>query len=74
MQNIDHMKWISRRMKEIANLLSIVDGWNTLQLQSFLIHIMCALHLGLERPRTGGWSLPGVMSYWQCGMDWLLAE
>jgi hypothetical protein len=27
-----------------------------------------------ERPRTGGWSLPGVMSDWQRGVDWLLVE
>jgi hypothetical protein len=24
--------------------------------------------------RTGGWSLPGVMSDWQCCVDWLLAK
>jgi hypothetical protein len=24
--------------------------------------------------RTGGWSLPGVMSDWQHGVDWLLAK
>jgi hypothetical protein len=24
--------------------------------------------------RTGGWSLSGVMSDWQCGVDWLLAK
>jgi hypothetical protein len=29
---------------------------------------------GLERPRTGGWSLLAVMSDWQRGVDWLLAE
>jgi hypothetical protein len=29
---------------------------------------------GPERPRTGGWSLLAVMSDWQCGVDWLLAE
>jgi hypothetical protein len=28
----------------------------------------------LERPRIGGWSLLRVMSDWQCGVDWLLAE
>jgi hypothetical protein len=29
---------------------------------------------GPERPRTGGWSLPGVMSDWQRGVDWLFVE
>jgi hypothetical protein len=29
---------------------------------------------GPERPRTGGWSLLAVMSDWQRGVDWLLAE
>jgi hypothetical protein len=29
---------------------------------------------GPERPRTGGWSLLVVMSDWQRGVDWLLAE
>jgi hypothetical protein len=29
---------------------------------------------GPERPRTGGWSLLDVMSDWQRGVDWLLAE
>jgi hypothetical protein len=29
---------------------------------------------GPERPRTGGWSLLAVMSDWQHGVDWLLAE
>jgi hypothetical protein len=29
---------------------------------------------GPERPRTGGWSLLSVMSDWQRGVDWLLAE
>jgi hypothetical protein len=29
---------------------------------------------GPESPRTGGWSLLGVMSDWQRGVDWLLAE
>jgi hypothetical protein len=24
--------------------------------------------------RTGGWSLPGVMSDWQRGVDWFLAK
>jgi hypothetical protein len=30
--------------------------------------------LRTERLRTGGWSLPGVTSDWQHGVDWLLAE
>jgi hypothetical protein len=25
-------------------------------------------------PRTGGWLLPGVMSDWQCGVDWFLPK
>jgi hypothetical protein len=29
---------------------------------------------GPEHSRTGGWSLPGVTSDWQHGVDWLLAE
>jgi hypothetical protein len=29
---------------------------------------------GPEHPRTGGWSLLAVMSDWQRGVDWLLAE
>jgi hypothetical protein len=29
---------------------------------------------GPERPTIGGWSLLGVMSDWQHGVDWLLAE
>jgi hypothetical protein len=29
---------------------------------------------GPERPTTGGWSLLGVMSDWQRGVDWLLVE
>jgi hypothetical protein len=29
---------------------------------------------GPERPRTGGWSLLVVMSDWQRGVDWFLAE
>jgi hypothetical protein len=29
---------------------------------------------GPERPRTGAWSLLAVMSDWQCGVGWLLAE
>jgi hypothetical protein len=29
---------------------------------------------GPKRPRTGGWSLLAMMSDWQCGVDWLLAE
>jgi hypothetical protein len=29
---------------------------------------------GPERPRIGGWSLLGVMSDWQCSVEWLLAE
>jgi hypothetical protein len=29
---------------------------------------------GPERPRTGGWSPLAVMSDWQRGVDWLLAE
>jgi hypothetical protein len=29
---------------------------------------------GPERPRTGGWSLLGVLSDWQHGVDWLLAN
>jgi hypothetical protein len=29
---------------------------------------------GPERLRTGGWLLPGVMSDWQCGVDWILAK
>jgi hypothetical protein len=29
---------------------------------------------GPEHPRTGGWSLLAVMSDWQHGVDWLLAE
>jgi hypothetical protein len=31
------------------------------------LRIMCGL-------RIGGWSLPGVMSEWQCGVDWFLAK
>jgi hypothetical protein len=30
--------------------------------------------LGPQGPRTGGWSLLAVMSDWQHGVDWLLAE
>jgi hypothetical protein len=29
---------------------------------------------GPEHPRIGGWSLLGVMSDWQRGVDWLLAK
>jgi hypothetical protein len=29
---------------------------------------------GLERSMTGGWSLLAMMSDWQHGVDWLLAE
>jgi hypothetical protein len=29
---------------------------------------------GPERPRIGGWSLLAVMSDWQRGVEWLLAE
>jgi hypothetical protein len=29
---------------------------------------------GPEHPRTNGWSLLGVMSDWQRGVDWLLAS
>jgi hypothetical protein len=35
---------------------------------------VCGHFWGPERPRTGGWSLLGLMSDWQCGVDWLLAE
>jgi hypothetical protein len=48
---------------------------------SFMNWWLCLLSMhssrgdwGPERPRTGGWSLLGVMSYWQRGVDWLLAE
>jgi hypothetical protein len=29
---------------------------------------------GPKHPRTGGWSLPSVMSDWQHGVEWLLTE
>jgi hypothetical protein len=29
---------------------------------------------GPEHPRASGWSLPGVKSDWQCGVDWLFAK
>jgi hypothetical protein len=42
---------------------------------------MCVLSMhssrwdwGPKRPRTGGWSLLAMMSDWQRGVDWLLAE
>jgi hypothetical protein len=36
--------------------------------------IMIAILWGPERLRTGGWSLLAMMSDWQQGVDWLLAE
>jgi hypothetical protein len=50
---------------------------------SFLwIGYLCVLSMHSSRgrlrtmcgSRTGGWSLPCVMSDWQRGVDWLLAE
>jgi hypothetical protein len=43
---------------------------------------MCVLSMHSSRgrlrtmcgSRTGGWSLPSVMSDWQCGVDWFLAK
>jgi hypothetical protein len=52
----------------------------SLSLFSELVTCMCCQSThqggdwGSERPRTGGWSLLAVMSDWQRGVDWLLAE
>jgi hypothetical protein len=41
---------------------------------NWLFVCVLLIHSSRGRLRTGGWSLLAVMSDWQCGVDWLLAE
>jgi hypothetical protein len=65
---------------DFDHLLEFFSHFFSFSLLSELVTCLCCQcthqggFWGPEHPRTGGWSVLAVMSDWQRGVDWLLAE